>query len=44
MLEEQVDQSIDEFLDYNYGLASFAEFASKRLSTEFQPADFARMD
>lgn len=44
MLEEQIDGAIDEFLDYHYGVSSFAEFASKRLSFEFQPTDFYRMD
>lgn len=44
MMEQQIDDHIQEFLDRDYGLASFAEFVSKRLSHEFQPAEFARMD
>jgi preprotein translocase subunit SecA len=44
MLDEQIETNIGEFLDRDYGVASFAEYASKRLSHEFQAGDFARMD
>ncbi len=44
MLDEQIDLAVDRFLDEEYGPASFAEFASKRLGIEFDPSDFTRSD
>jgi preprotein translocase subunit SecA len=42
MIEQQVDAALMRYLDSNYGPASFAEFASKRLGVEFEPSDFSR--
>jgi preprotein translocase subunit SecA len=44
MLDDQVSLAVDRFLDEDYGAASFAEFAAKRLGVEFDAADFARSD
>jgi preprotein translocase subunit SecA len=44
MLDDQVALAIDRFLDEDYGPASFAEFASKRLGVEFDASDFARSE
>jgi preprotein translocase subunit SecA len=41
-LDRQIERAVDRFLDANYGAASFAEFASNRLSVEFEPSDFTR--
>jgi preprotein translocase subunit SecA len=44
MLDEQIELAVDRFLDEEYGPATFAEFASKRLGVEFDPSDFVRSD
>ena len=44
MLDKQIARSVERFLDPNYGPASFAEFAAKRLGIEFEVSDFARSD
>jgi preprotein translocase subunit SecA len=44
MLDDQVTLAIDRFLDEDYGPASFAEFAAKRLGVELDSSDFARSD
>src|SRR5205085_5790637 len=35
MIENQIDIALDRFLDPDYGAATFAEFAAKRLGVEF---------
>jgi preprotein translocase subunit SecA len=42
MLEERVNLAVDRLLDEEYGLSSFAEFASGRLGVEFESSDFTR--
>jgi preprotein translocase subunit SecA len=42
MLDEQINQAVDKFLEEEYGAASFAEFGSNRLGIEFDASDFAR--
>ena len=42
MMEEQIDQALDRFLDDKYGPSSFAELASQRLGIEFDATDFVR--
>ncbi|HYV38318.1 MAG TPA: SEC-C metal-binding domain-containing protein, partial [Gemmataceae bacterium] len=44
MLENQIDIALDRFLDPDYGAATFAEFAAKRLGVEFDAPDFARSE
>jgi preprotein translocase subunit SecA len=44
MLDKQASRSVERFLDPNYGPASFAEFAAKRLGVEFDTSDFTRSD
>jgi len=44
MIENQIDLALERFLDPDYGAATFAEFAAKRLGVEFDAADFARSD
>lgn len=44
MIEEQIDLALERFFDPDYGAATFAEFASKRLGAEFDAADFSRCD
>jgi preprotein translocase subunit SecA len=44
MINDQIDLAIERFLDEDYGAASFAEFAAKRLGVELDAADFARSD
>jgi preprotein translocase subunit SecA len=44
MIEEQIDLALGRFFDDDYGPATFAEFASKRLSVELDAADFSRCD
>ena len=36
--------ALDRFLDLDYGAATFAEFAAKRLGVEFDANDFVRSD
>jgi preprotein translocase subunit SecA len=42
MIESQIGQAVDRFLDDAYGPSSFAEFAANRLGVEFDAADFTR--
>ena len=42
MLYDQISIEVDRLLDETYGPASFAEFVSNRLSTEFKTTDFMR--
>jgi preprotein translocase subunit SecA len=44
MYDRQIELAVNRFLDADYGAASFAEFASNRLSVEFDASDFARSD
>jgi preprotein translocase subunit SecA len=44
MIDKQLDLALERFLDSDYGPATFAEFASKRLGVELDAADFARSD
>src|SRR5205823_6662209 len=44
MIENQIDLALDRFLDLDYGAATFAEFAAKRLGVEFDANDFVRSD
>ena len=44
MIENQIDVALGRFLDPDYGAATFAEFAAKRLGVEFDAPDFARSD
>jgi preprotein translocase subunit SecA len=43
MLDKQIDQAIDAFLQRDYGPGVFAAFASQRLAAEFEPRDFRGM-
>jgi preprotein translocase subunit SecA len=42
MMDEQISRAVEKFLDANYGMDCFAEFASKRLGMEFSPGLFHR--
>ena len=44
MLDKQTTLSVERFLDREYGAECFAEFAARRLSVEFDAADFYRSD
>src|SRR5262249_33834386 len=44
MLRDQVELAVERFLASDYPAACFAEFASKRLSTQMEPSDFVRAD
>ena len=44
MIRTQVDEHLDQFLDRNYGLDTFAGWVSTRLSTDLDPRDFRGMD
>src|SRR5437660_1973519 len=44
MIGEQVDLAVDRLLADDYGAATFAEFAAKRLGVELDAADFGRAD
>jgi preprotein translocase subunit SecA len=44
MIDEQLDLALARFFDDDYGPATFAEFASKRLGVEYEAADFSRSD
>lgn len=44
MLDKQIVRAVERFLDVDYGLATFAEFAANRLGVEFEPSDFSRSD
>src|SRR5262245_49338718 len=43
MLNKQIDQQLDAFLQRDYGPGAFAVFASQRLAAEFEPRDFRGM-
>lgn len=42
MIDAQIDQAVDRYTEDDYGQASFAEFASKRLSITLETGDFRR--
>jgi preprotein translocase subunit SecA len=42
MIDEQISSAVDEFLDDDYGPASFAEFVSNRLGLEYDSSEFSR--
>jgi preprotein translocase subunit SecA len=44
MIRQQVDHYLGEFLSKDYGPATFAEWAGKQLSMEFDSRDFRNMD
>ncbi|HYT89354.1 MAG TPA: hypothetical protein VEL76_11665, partial [Gemmataceae bacterium] len=44
MIDAQLDMALERFLADDYGPASFAEFAAKRLGVEFDSSDFHRCD
>jgi preprotein translocase subunit SecA len=44
MIEEQIGSAVDEFLDDDYGPASFAEFVANRLGVEYDTTEFARCE
>jgi preprotein translocase subunit SecA len=41
MLDDAIELAVDRFLDRDYGAATFAEFAAKRLGVEFDASDFS---
>jgi len=43
MIDKQIDEHTGEFLNRDYGAASFAAWAGNRLSTEFEAKDFRGM-
>jgi preprotein translocase subunit SecA len=42
MIDRQIDEGVDEYLDDEYGPASFAEFVSLRFGIDFEANDFRR--
>ncbi len=40
MIDAQIDYAVSQYLDEQYGPASFASWAGQRLSIEFEPKDF----
>lgn len=44
MLDRQVDLAVERFLDPDYGAATFAEFAAKRVNVSIDAADIAHSD
>ena len=44
MIDQQIDHYLDQFLDKDYGTETFAEWAGKQLSVEFDARDFRGMD
>jgi preprotein translocase subunit SecA len=44
MIDKQIDEAVDRYLDEDFGPASFAEFASNRLSVEFEAHAFRKCD
>jgi preprotein translocase subunit SecA len=44
MIGEELDLNLERFFDDDYGAATFAEFASKRLGVELDATDFSRSD
>jgi preprotein translocase subunit SecA len=43
MIDRQIDEAVDRYLDEDFGSASFAEFASNRLGVDFDASDFHRV-
>jgi len=44
MIRQQIDHYLEEFLAKDYGPGTFAEWAGKQLSVEFDPRNFRGMD
>jgi preprotein translocase subunit SecA len=44
MIDKQLDEHFDEFLDKDYGTDTFAQWAGGQLSVEFDPRDFRGLD
>ena len=44
MVAKNIELNLQQFLDPQYGLASFAAFAGAKLSAEFEPRDLRGMD
>jgi preprotein translocase subunit SecA len=44
MIQDQVDHYVDRFMDRDYGVESFANWAGNRLSTELDARDYRGMD
>jgi preprotein translocase subunit SecA len=44
MLQKQVDEAVDEYLDRDYGPGNFAKFAVNRVGVDFEAADFRGSD
>jgi preprotein translocase subunit SecA len=44
MIEKQVESAVERFLDAQYGMESFAEFASSRFGVEYEIDDFGYSD
>ena len=44
MIDQQIDHYLDQFLDKDYGTETFAGWAAKQLSVEFDARDFRGMD
>jgi preprotein translocase subunit SecA len=44
MIEQQIDHYLDQFLDKEYGTETFAGWAAKQLSVEFEARAFRGMD
>jgi len=44
MIDLQIDQHLDEFLDKDYGTSTFAKWAGSRLSVELDERDYRNLD
>ncbi len=44
MIDQQVEHYLDQFLDKDYGAETFAGWAAKLMSVEFEPKDFRGLD
>ena len=44
MIREQIDHHLNEFLDRDYGVERFANWAGSRLGVEFEARDFRKME
>jgi preprotein translocase subunit SecA len=44
MIDQQIDHYLGQFLDKDYGTETFANWAAKQLSVEFESRDFRGMD
>ena len=44
MIEEQIDRHLDDFLDKDYGAATFAKWAGSELGVELEPRDYRGLD